>query len=356
MSLPLLIRQIFADLIINGSHQNFRFRSDPSGVLHLKNEFAITDLIPALMDLKLGDVNHNSFTLRYSGFTDFSKNEFGLYVVKNSVLDPVPVFKINHATKEFTFISKAYFTKDDGTTALIGSGGGSGGITQAQLDNAISALNIPTGSLATQSWVTSQGYSTGGSTFTYDTSLYTQLDTIETRINAYYKPIAYKVKYIVSNATLFEDYTSFRIPTEVGFGTGYSYTDSSNYEWSFRERNSSASLPLLQFKTIAGVKSLVAPYKIQASGWTPSSTTDLTTKGSVDTAINTSSPVGTIILFIQNVNSGLILPTGWLQCNGSTFSSTTYPDLFLARSSTTLPNLTAPNGAYYIVKALKTSL
>lgn len=189
----------------------------------------------------------------------------------------------------------------------------------------------------------------------FDSSLYSQVDAIGTKINAYYKAIAYRLKYIYNNYTLFEEYTSFRIPTEVGFGTGYSFTDSSNYEWSFRERNSSTSTPLLQFKTTAGVKSIVAPYKIQTNGWTAVSSTDLTTKGSVDTAINSSLPVGSIILFVQNVNSGLLLPTGWLQCNGSTFSSTTYPDLFLARSSTTLPNLTAPSGAYYIIKALKTS-
>jgi hypothetical protein len=137
MSLPLLIRQIFADLIINGPHQNFRFRSEASGVFHLKNEFEMTDLIPSKMDFKIGDVNHNAFTFRYIGNKDFTKNELGLYVVKNSVLDTTPVFVINQETKEFTFIGKAYFTKDDGTKALIGSGGSSGGVTQAQLDSVL---------------------------------------------------------------------------------------------------------------------------------------------------------------------------------------------------------------------------
>ncbi len=60
-----------------------------------------------------------------------------------------------------------------------------------------------------------------------------------------------------------------------------------------------------------GVKSIVAPYKIQANGWTPSCTTDLTTKGSVDNAINALYPVGTITLFVQNATQGLLLPTGW---------------------------------------------
>lgn len=573
MSLPLLIRQIFSDLIIDGAHQNFRFRSDPSGVLHLKNEFAITDLIPAIMDLKLGDVNHNAFTLRYTGNSDATKNELGLYAVINSIIDTKPIFKVNQATKEFTFLGKAYFTKDDGTTALIGTGGGSTeGITLSQLNNilaaktwtssqitdfnaavgnylnthdllipytilrknnpqtqkiqykrydtlasgysggawtideeldqdvdglshvlrnldstrriqldkflnsdstfielnfidsdgynkifkiekkltdnfsvfniktavdvsdstglhpveyfninakyvgiyaplveflhiprstnnmqpitddyslvhklyvdtAISALNIPTGTIATQNWVTAQnyvassvlsGYVTSAdfniyknsqtTSTAYDSTLYSQVDTGTNGndISAYLKNIKSRVRYIYSNLTVYEDYICFRQGSTIGFGTGYSYTDSSNYEWSFRERNQTSpntygSVPLLQFKTISGVKSIVAPYKLQASGWTPSSTTDLTTKGSVDNAINALCPVGTIILFVQNVNSGLLLPTGWLQCNGATFSSTTYPDLFLARSSTTLPNLTAPSGAYYIIKALKTS-
>ncbi len=57
--------------------------------------------------------------------------------------------------------------------------------------------------------------------------------------------------------------------------------------------------------TAVGVKSIVAPYKIQANGWMPSGTTDLTTKGTVDNAVNNSAPVGTIKLFVKYVTAGL---------------------------------------------------
>ena len=47
-------------------------------------------------------------------------------------------------------------------------------------------------------------------------------------------------------------------------------------------------------------------------------------------------PIGTII---PRVSSSTTVPTGWLVCDGSTFSSTDYPDLYTLLGSTTLPDL-----------------
>lgn len=46
-------------------------------------------------------------------------------------------------------------------------------------------------------------------------------------------------------------------------------------------------------------------------------------------------PVGTVVPWM---GSGAV-PTGWLECNGATFSSEEWPDLFAVLGSTTLPNL-----------------
>ncbi len=45
-------------------------------------------------------------------------------------------------------------------------------------------------------------------------------------------------------------------------------------------------------------------------------------------------PVGSVLMY-----AGITLPTGWLLCDGTTFSSVTYPSLFTLLGSTTLPNL-----------------
>lgn len=46
-------------------------------------------------------------------------------------------------------------------------------------------------------------------------------------------------------------------------------------------------------------------------------------------------PVGTVVPWM---GSGTV-PTGWLECNGASFSASEYPDLFAVLGSTTLPNL-----------------
>jgi microcystin-dependent protein len=45
-------------------------------------------------------------------------------------------------------------------------------------------------------------------------------------------------------------------------------------------------------------------------------------------------PVGSVLLY-----GGIVVPTGWLLCDGSTFSSATYPSLATLLGSSTLPNL-----------------
>lgn len=45
-------------------------------------------------------------------------------------------------------------------------------------------------------------------------------------------------------------------------------------------------------------------------------------------------PVGSVLLY-----GGITVPTGWLLCDGTTFSSVTYPSLATLLGSTTLPNL-----------------
>ena len=45
-------------------------------------------------------------------------------------------------------------------------------------------------------------------------------------------------------------------------------------------------------------------------------------------------PIGSIVLWSKST-----IPTGWLECNGTTFNSTTYPDLFTVLGGNTLPDL-----------------
>ena len=59
-------------------------------------------------------------------------------------------------------------------------------------------------------------------------------------------------------------------------------------------------------------------------------------------------PVGSIIM----IPSAMTIPTGWLECSGTSISSSSYPDLYTALgNSTTLPNITITN-AKVIIKAL----
>jgi Phage Tail Collar Domain len=46
---------------------------------------------------------------------------------------------------------------------------------------------------------------------------------------------------------------------------------------------------------------------------------------------------------------GTVVPTGYLPCNGQVFDKQSYPALFVHLGSNTLPNLTSPFGAGYIV-------
>lgn len=56
-------------------------------------------------------------------------------------------------------------------------------------------------------------------------------------------------------------------------------------------------------------------------------------------------PVGIVMMWLNSTP-----PTNWLICNGSTFSSTDYPDLYAVLGSTTLPNFNGrvPVGAGYV--------
>ena len=491
MSLPLLIRQIFNDLIISGPKQKFRFRGEPTGTFKLLNEFAPTALLSSKTELELGDSAQNSFVFRYVANSDTTTNTLGLFVVKNDTLDPEPVFTINQNTKEFLFKSGSKFTKSDGSTASIGSGsGGSSDFTQDDLDGTLqeakdftqtnkkwiykysvaesevihdwtdpdapetvvpivkhklrknqkmfvtgasdevgNEINIyfnfiygfgiyvktPTTStwyyfkvdaldiqnkkivqlkdpeydqdastkkytddqdkivktwvannyvttVSLDNYVTSETFNTyvntvANDTNSFDGELYSQVDANNKVHKSYIQDLTSRVRYLLKDSTVFEEYTSFRVPVEVGFGVGYSITDSSNYEWSLRERASDGSSSAkLSFKTVDGVKTIESPHAIVANGWVATEPLHLTTKGAVENSIDSSCPVGTIVLFVQNVNSGLLLPGGWLKCDGANFNSATYPELYQARSSSTLPNVTAPSGTYYIIKALKTSI
>lgn len=58
-------------------------------------------------------------------------------------------------------------------------------------------------------------------------------------------------------------------------------------------------------------------------------------------------PIGSVILYVP---AGT--PDGnWLLTTGGSFSSSTYPALADALGGTTLPNLTNPSGAHYIIRA-----
>lgn len=54
-------------------------------------------------------------------------------------------------------------------------------------------------------------------------------------------------------------------------------------------------------------------------------------------------PIGAIVLW----RSGVAVPDGWLECNGSTFSGTVYPELAALWATTTLP--ADPGISSYIV-------
>lgn len=55
----------------------------------------------------------------------------------------------------------------------------------------------------------------------------------------------------------------------------------------------------------------------------------------LDVDVDALLPVGSIV-----AHAGSATPTGWLLCNGGSFSSAVYPALFAVLGSTTLPNLT----------------
>ncbi len=63
---------------------------------------------------------------------------------------------------------------------------------------------------------------------------------------------------------------------------------------------------------------------------TPTSNADATTKLYVDNSM----PIGAIIMWYT-----VLPPTGYLVCNGTSFSSITYPGLFAVLGSTTLPDM-----------------
>ena len=63
---------------------------------------------------------------------------------------------------------------------------------------------------------------------------------------------------------------------------------------------------------------------------TPTLNTDVTNKLYVDNAM----PVGAIIMWYS-----VLPPTGYLVCNGASFSNITYPQLATVLGSTTLPDL-----------------
>lgn len=58
-------------------------------------------------------------------------------------------------------------------------------------------------------------------------------------------------------------------------------------------------------------------------------------------------PTGAIALW----RTGVTIPSGWLQCNGSTFSATTYPALNALWGTTTMPVDPGLTGYVAIVRA-----
>lgn len=87
-----------------------------------------------------------------------------------------------------------------------------------------------------------------------------------------------------------------------------------------------------------------------ATTWTYNGTAwDLKT---TTTASNDSMPVGSIMWF-----AGTTAPTGWVLCNGATYTNSTYPNLVAVIGTTfggtpgtnfMVPNISATTGAYYI--------
>lgn len=65
------------------------------------------------------------------------------------------------------------------------------------------------------------------------------------------------------------------------------------------------------------------------------------------TRANTTPPVGSVILWTP---AG-VPDSNWLLTTGGSFSSSTYPVLADLLGGTTLPNLTNPSGAHYIIRA-----
>ena len=82
---------------------------------------------------------------------------------------------------------------------------------------------------------------------------------------------------------------------------------------------------------------------IPSCGVAPTSTTHLTNKQYVDDA----SPIGSRTLW----SSSITLPTGYLECNGASYNTTTYATLYALLGSSNLPSITAPSGNRYIIRA-----
>lgn len=160
-------------VIVNGGVQGFEFQNDVDAIFDLYNSLIITNNVPISSGLRFLDKNKNGFIWRYIGNTNATNNVLNLYAIVNNVIQPNPVISINQSTLQITFVNNLRVRNSDGSYSSIGTNATelANLLQQAKdySDNKITALNLPTGEIATQSWVNDKNYLTSANLNNYVT-------------------------------------------------------------------------------------------------------------------------------------------------------------------------------------------
>lgn len=160
-------------VIVNGGVQGFEFQNDVDAIFDLYNSLIITNNVPISSGLRFLDKNKNGFIWRYIGNTNATNNVLNLYAIVNNVIQPNPVISINQSTLQITFVNNLRVRNSDGSYSSIGTNATelANLLQQAKdySDAKITALNLPTGAIATQSWVSDKNYLTNVSLNNYVT-------------------------------------------------------------------------------------------------------------------------------------------------------------------------------------------
>lgn len=377
---------------VDGNVQRLHFTNTVDAEVEIHNTMPITDRVPTSTILSLIDEKHNGFIFKYIGNIDATKNNIGLYLIKDSVVSTTPVLMIESDATEITLTGKAYIVKENGSKELIATlPDFSGFVTKNELDAAIFGLNIPSGILATQDWVYSNTISSQELNATL-LDFVSNISLINTLNNYASKNWS---EQTLSNKLAEENYVRYQaldaiLPNLatiswvndnfVSSSSDYisknwveaNYTTSSMLEATYAKQDwistNYTPLSLLNnYLTITQlpnfINQIINDYFTGTSSFNPifADYQPISFDQVIqDYAIITENfarklvaiPIGTITLFARHTTAGVRLPDGYLQCNGGTINSSAYPDLYDVLGRRTLPNITAPTGTTYIIKAL----